>query len=127
MSATLSNYRRVVQDHFEPEGSQDPHAQRKLRGQLEQIDYTTFASNKGVISERIGRVDADKFQRLAVTAAEARARWISAGLEISQGPQAVTPSQIEHLAQLKSAYHELADVYEAMRRLVERGYVPYPA
>jgi hypothetical protein len=120
----LSNYRRTTPDHFEPESNLDPAAQRRLRGQLEHIDYTAFASNKGVIGAKIGRVDAESFQRLAIAAAEARTRWVQAGLEISQHPQAITPEQIERLAHLKHAFHELTDVYEGMRRMVERGYLP---
>jgi len=127
MSTTLSSYRRAVQDHFEPESDLDPQAHRRLRGQLEQIDYTTYASNKGVISARLGKVDAESFQRLAVAAAEARARWVAAGLEFSQQPQAVTAEQVAQLAALKSAFVELADVYEGLRRMVERGYLGAPA
>ena len=126
MSTTLSSYRRAVQDHFEPENDLDPAAQRRLHGKLEQIDYTTFASNKGVIAAKLGRVDAKAFQGLAVAAAEARARWVHAGLEISKKPQAVAPEQIADLAALKLAYQELADVYEGLRRMVERGYLPTP-
>jgi hypothetical protein len=126
MSTSLSNYRRSPHDHFEPESDIDPQAKRHLRGHLEQIDYTTYASNKGVISAKLGRVDAKSFQRLAVATAEARARWVSAGIEITQLPQTVTPEQIDRLAALKNAFLELADVYEGLRRMVERGYLTAP-
>ena len=126
MSTTPSSYRRAVQDHFEPESEIDPQARRHLRGHLEQIDYTTYASNKSVISARLGRVDAKSFQRVAVAAAEARARWVAAGIEITQQPQVVTTEQIERLAALKTAFMELADVYEGLRRMVERGYIAAP-
>lgn len=122
--STLSNYRRTIQDHFEPENNLDPAAQRRLRGQLEHIDYTAYASNKGVIAAKLRRVDPQSFQRLAVAAAEARTRWVQAGLEISQHPQSITPEQIAQLAALKQAFHELTDVYEGLRRMVERGYLP---
>ncbi len=121
--STLSSYRRPVQDHFEPESDLNPQAQRRLRGHLEQIDYTTYASNKGVISAKLGPVDAQCFQRLAVATAEARACWVAAGLEFTQHAHAVSPEQIARLAALKSAFVELADVYEGLRRIVERGYL----
>lgn len=124
MSATLSSYRRGVQDHFEPEDDLNPQAQRKLRGRLEQIDYTTYASNKSVISAKLGRVDMEHFQRLAVATADARARWVAMGLELAQHNQAVTSEQITQLSTLKSLYLELAEVYEGLRRMVERGYLP---
>lgn len=126
MSTTMSGYRRAVQDHFEPESDLDPQAHRKLRGHLEQIDYTTYASNKGIISAKLGRVDAESFQRLAVATAEARACWVAAGLECTQHSHTVTPEQIDKLATLKAAFVELADVYEGLRRMVERGYLTAP-
>jgi hypothetical protein len=126
MSTTLSSYRRAPHDHFEPESDLDLQAQRHLRGHLEQIDYTTYASNKSVISAKLGRVDAQSFQRLAVATADARARWVAAGIEITQQPQVVTPDQVARLAALKSAFMELADVYEGLRRMVERGYLTAP-
>ena len=34
--------------------------------------------------------------------------------------------QIEKIARLRFAYEELTEVYDAMRRMVERGYITYP-
>ena len=90
-SVRTSNYRRTAADHFEPEESLDPLAQKKLRGQLEQIDYTAFAANREVIGRILGHTDAIKFQQLGTAAAMARAKWAA----------------------------------EAMRRMVERGYLTY--
>jgi hypothetical protein len=120
--STLSSYRRTVSDHFEPEQDLDPHAQRKLRGQLEQIDYIAFASNKEMIAQALGAADAVKFQRLAVAAAHARTRWVAEALAATDASHALTPEQVSRLAGLRSAYEELREVYEAMRRMVERGY-----
>ena len=41
-----SSFKRQSHDHFEPQDDSDPAAQRRLRGHLEQIDYTAFASNR---------------------------------------------------------------------------------
>ncbi len=54
MATRTSSY-RVSLDHFEPQETTDPQAQRRLRGQLEQIDYTAFAANKEALSRRWGR------------------------------------------------------------------------
>ena len=128
MSSTrTSNYRRVALDHFEPEGVTDPIAQRKLRGQLEQIDYTAFAADREVIAAAVGRVQARDFQRIAVAAAHARARWVSEAMAATEVSHALNPEQVTRLAHLRSAYEELAEAYEALRRMVERGYLPYLA
>jgi hypothetical protein len=123
--STLSSYRRTINDHFEPEQNLDPQAQRKLRGQLEQIDYIAFASNREMIAQTLGAADAVKFQRLAVAAAHARTRWVAEALAATEASHALTPEQTNRLATLRSGYEELREVYEAMRRMVERGYFTF--
>ena len=112
-------------DHFEPEDNLDPAAQRALRGRLEQIDYTVYAANKEVVARALHDADPAKFQKLALSAAEARAQWIAAALQMSEHGHAPTAQQVEQLAMLRTAYDELTAAYEGMRRLVERGHLPY--
>ena len=91
MSTTrTSSFRRVALDHFEPEADIDPQAQRRLRGLLEQIDYTVYASNREVIAAVIGSTDAARFQRLAVAAAHARAVWVAEAMAIADFMAAAT-------------------------------------
>jgi hypothetical protein len=125
MSYSLTNTVRRVQDHFEPESSLDPQEQRKLRGHLEQIDYAAFAANQQVLAQAIGHADPARFQRMAVAAAQARARWVAAGVAMTESGAAPQPAQVANLTALRTAYEELLEVYEAMRRMVERGYLPY--
>jgi hypothetical protein len=125
MSTSMSSFRRSGHEHFEPQTDSDPHAQRRLRGQLEQIDYTAYASNREVVSQTIAGTDAQKFQRLAVAAALARSRWVAAALEATESTQPPSAAQIETLTRLRTAFEELSAVYDAMRRLVERGYLAY--
>lgn len=124
MSSTVSNSFRRSHDHFEPQDT-DPQTQRRLRGHLEQIDYTAFASNSAVIAQVLDKSDSGKFQRLAVAAATARARWVAEAVAMTEGGVAITPEQTVRLSALRAAYEELAEVYEAMRRMVERGYLTY--
>jgi len=128
MSSTrTANYRRTL-DHFEPEDSRGPHAQRRMRGNLEQIDYTAYAANVAVVGPVVGEVDASRFQRLAVAAAQARAQWVAEALTMTETPGApISPAQAARLAGLRQAHDELVDAYEALRRMVERGYVSYKA
>jgi hypothetical protein len=127
MSTTRTNTRRTIGDHFEPEESTDPKAQRQLRGHLEQIDYTAYAANRTVMNAVLAGVDAKKFERLALATAQARARWVATGIANGDPSRPATPDQIADLACLRSAYEELAEVYEALRRMVERGYIEYSA
>ena len=125
MSTMMTNSTRRVSDHFEPEPGLDPAEQRKLRGHLEQIDYAAYAANRAVVAQALGRTELSKFERLAVAAALARTRWVAAALKMSEGANALSPEQVAELATLRRGFEELTDAYEAMRRMVERGYLGY--
>ena len=126
MSSTVTSHsRRIALDHFEPEENLDPQAQRRLRGQLEQIDYTAFACNREVMKAMIGKVDFDRMQRLALKTAQARGRWAAKALSLSDGGAEPGAEDVAELGRLRDAFHELGEAYEAVRRLVERGYVTF--
>jgi hypothetical protein len=125
MSVTRSfSATKHAPDHFEPEDG-DPQAQRRMRGLLEQIDYAAFASNKAVLAQAIGELDAGRLQRLAVAAATARARWVSEALALADAGPGAAGAQGARLAELRNAFIELTEAYEALRRMVERGYIAY--
>ncbi|QUD87603.1 hypothetical protein [Phenylobacterium montanum] len=125
MSVTRTSSTRRSGEHFEPQLDDDPQVQRRLRGQLEQIDYTAFASNRDILGQALGQVDIHKFQRMAVATACARAAWVGAAMAAAESGHSLTPEQTARLAQLRLAFEELTEAYEAMRRMVERGYLSY--
>lgn len=127
MSAIVTNAARHALDHFEPEVDLDPAAQRKLRGHLEQIDYTAYASNRAVVGKGMARTHLDKFKHLAVAAAHARTRWVEAATTMAEKNPQLSPDQVSQLAALRRAFEELTEAYEAMRRMVERGYLAFHA
>jgi hypothetical protein len=123
MSTIRSGYKPGDHEHFHPDDT-DPAAQRRLRGLLEQIDYTTFACNKEVICKVIGRVGPTAFQTLALATAHARAQWVGSAMKAAH-VQPVSPEAVQELTRLRQAFEELRDAYDAARRMVERGYLPY--
>ena len=125
MSTTATQTWRRTRDHFEPQDI-DPQEQRRLRGQLEQIDYAAFLSNREVVGQALGPIDMPRLQRLAVAAAAARARWVSEALAMSEAGRPVTTDQGLRLQGLRTTYEELAEAYEGLRRMVERGYLTLP-
>ena len=125
MSMTRTNSRRIVGDHFEPDGAMDPKAQRQLRGHLEQIDYIAYTANLKVMSAALSGVDIRKFERLALAAAQARALWVATGVAVSESNRTITAEQLAELTRLRTVYEELTEVYEGMRRMVERGYLGF--
>ena len=121
----VAGYARSTSDHFEPENDLDPTAQRRLRGHLEQIDYTAFASNKEILASILGRAELSKMQHLAVAAAHARGIWVKAAISMTETGGTITPQQAVKLADLRHSFDELSAAYEALRRMIERGYVFY--
>ena len=117
--------KRTASDHFEPDEDIDPKAQRQLRGHLEQIDYAAYAANRRVLSSTVVSIDAEKLQKLAAAAALARTRWVVAGLAVAEADPFPNTQQIKTRADLREAYAELTEVYEGLRRMVERGYLSY--
>lgn len=122
MSTIQTNSYRRPRDHFEPEDN-DPQEQRRIRGLLEQIDYSAFVANREVVSQMLPPLDPAVFQRLAVLTATARAKWVSEALRLSESGAPATPDQVARLTSARTAYEELAEAYEGLRRMVERGYV----
>jgi hypothetical protein len=78
-----------------------------------------------VIPAALGGADAEKFQRLAVAAALARAQWVKEALAMAENPTGFETRQVMRLAELRTRYEELSSAYEALRRMVERGYISY--
>ena len=122
MSTIASQSYRRNRDHFEPQDS-DPQEQRRIRGQLEQMDYTAFVANREVLSQMLGKAQAESFQKLAALTAAARGRWAAEALRLAESGSPVTPDQAARLTAHRTAYEELAEAYEALRRMVERGYL----
>jgi len=127
MSFTMTSTVRKVSEHFEPEASMSPQEQRALRAHLEQIDFAAFAANSEILAKTLGHADIERFQRLAIAAAQARGRWAAASLALSQKSEAPTQQEIEQIAGLRRAFEELTEAYDGLRRMVERGYLPYRA
>lgn len=91
------------------------------------IDLAAYAANKRLLSATLGAVDAERFQRLASAAALALTRWVVAAFAMTEGNDAPSREQVAGLAHLRTAYDELAGAHDAMRRMVERGYITYRA
>jgi hypothetical protein len=127
MAKTMTSSYRRTSDHFEPDLVEDPVEQRKRRGHLEQIDYTVFAANQAVMNKTIHHVTIEDFQNLALSASKARGAWVDAAMSAARSRSPMSEQEVQRLAHLRSAYDELCEAYEAMRRMVERGYLRFQA
>ena len=122
MSIKMTSSVRRYSDHFEPQDT-DTQEQRRLRGQLEQIDYAAYIANKEVVGQSLSGLDAASLQKLAVLTATARAKWAAEALRLAHSGSPVTPDQTARLTAARTAFEELVEAYDALRRMVERGYI----
>jgi hypothetical protein len=102
----------------------EPQEQRRLRGLLEQIDYAAYVANRELIGHALAQVDVAAFQKLAVLTAQARARWGAEAIRLAESGAPATPDQVARLTAARTAYDELSEAFDALRRMVERGYLP---
>lgn len=113
----------MAHEHFQPEVSLDPQELKRVRTHLDQVDAATFEANRQQLARTVGRVDIRSFQRLAAASAQARAHWVSAALHATDKSHTPSEAEIASLARLRANYEELTAAYEALRRMVERGYL----
>jgi len=121
---TSTSYRSAL-DHFEPEPSLDASEQRKLRGHLEQIDYTAYDADVKVLRKAIGEISVTRMKSLALSVARARAEWVQTALVLGDAGRAPSSEETERLSERRAAFEEMRDAYEGVRRMIERGYLAY--
>jgi len=96
------------------------HAWREFKSTM---DTAIVAANKEVLGKI--PLTRESFLRLALTVAELRAAYMQCGLEAAKHRRP-TPDQLECLVATRSAYEEASAVFEALERVIERGYVDIP-
>jgi HEPN domain-containing protein len=114
--------------HLAPEES-DPAFAQKRRRFLDGLERAIAEANREIIGRTLAPGEGNCFERetflrLAVRVAELRAHYIAEGLAVAAGHP--DPPAIERLAQARRAFEEMREVFEAVERVVERGYVDLP-
>ena len=109
-------------DQFLSKDMLDKEARRTLTQFMEQVELTVFQANKEVIRREIPNLNRDSFIRFAVQVAEARARYVKHGLDLTRAGHKASPDELEQLKGLRLAYEEMLAAFEATQRLIERGY-----
>ena len=112
---------------YEAPEMMDHHAQMRLKGTLQQIDYSIFAANREIFQKEIPELDQETMIRFAVTVSEQRAAYVAKGLALARAGHAPSDADIAELARLRQRYEELEAAFRATRRLIERGYSKVPA
>lgn len=96
------------------------HAWLEFKGAM---DKAVVAANREVLGKL--KLTREQFLRLALNTASLRAAYLQHGVEIGS-LRSPTREQLEELALLRHAYDEARQVFEALERIIERGYVEIP-
>lgn len=100
----------------------DPKARKALKAALAQMDLAVYAANQEIIGRLLPDLDQQDVVRFAVVVAEQRAHYVKEALRLTRAKREPTPAEIAGLAALRAGYDELSAAFEALRRLIERGY-----
>ncbi len=108
-------------DHLVTKEMLDRDSHRKLQKFLEEIEMAIFSANREVMKKSVPELTRDSFMAFAVRVAEARARYLKIGLELSANANP-TAEDIARLKAAREANDELLHAFEATKRVIERGY-----
>jgi hypothetical protein len=100
----------------------DKASRRKLAGFLEEIEMAIFTANRELIHRAIPGLDRESFMRFAIVVAEARAAYVKLGVEMSRKGHAPPAADLARLREARAVYEELMHAFDAMHRLIKRGY-----
>ena len=100
----------------------DPKARKELKSALRQMDLAVYAANQEIIGRVLPDLGQKEVVRFATVVAERRAQYVKEALRLTQITREPTTGEIATLANLRNGYEELAHAFEALRRVIERGY-----
>jgi hypothetical protein len=89
----------------------------------EAMDRAIVEANRE--SLRRVKLSRESFLRLALCTAEARAQYVEKGIELGAA-KSPTREQVVALAHAREAFEEACAAFEALERVIERGYLDIP-
>lgn len=88
----------------------------------ERMDRTIIDANQTVLNAKLPDVTHETMTRLAVRIAELRASYLAKALAVAETPGVPPVSVLDELQQHRVAFEELREAFEALERVIERGY-----
>jgi len=103
----------------------DNTAQKRLHRFQERLAKIVISSNHELIGKALPVIKADSFARLSVKTTNARVQYLSQIMKITELDGNASEEDIAELARRRLAYEELTQAFEALERLIERGYAQF--
>lgn len=112
-------------DHLMSRDMLDKRALHALAAFRDEVEMAIFSANTEIIGRETPNLTRDTFLKLAVTVAEARARYIKVAVEVAAMAGKKPPRElIDALAEARRTYDEIGHAFQAVERVIERGYIP---
>lgn len=93
-----------------------------LRFQQE-LDAIIISANQQVLRKSLPNLSRDTITRLAVRVAELRGAYLAKALKVAVAQGAPDTAAITDLHNARLAFDEIREAFEAMERVIERGYL----
>jgi hypothetical protein len=100
--------------------SGDPEQTRVYRRFIEEIEMALRAANREIIGKQIPELNKESFFRLAVSVAKLRADYLKAVLALNWEDDGIDVAPVQDK---RAIYEEASKAFEALERIIERGYV----
>lgn len=100
----------------------DANLMRQQRQFIDQLDHTIHATNREVIHAVLPRLDKATFAKMARTVANLRIKYVAAAVQLA-GQEPFSPQQVAQLKQLREQFDEAKSAFDAVKRVIIRGYV----
>ncbi len=127
----MSRYSGMVEtrkiDRLSTTDELDKQRRQGLLRLREELDRTIMSANQEILRRKLPGFDRDALTRMAVRIAELRAVYLAKALEISASTGVPNAETLDALTHARQAYDELRGAYEALERVIERGYIQVSA
>ncbi len=100
---------------------------RAKRRMFREFDQAISESNRAAITAATGAISKEQVLRVAITVSRLRARYLREVMKLTAdtGAEALDPSAVLDLRQMREAYEEALQAFGALRHVFERGYIEF--
>ena len=88
----------------------------------QELDAVIMTANQQVLKRKLPDLDRESMTRLAVRVAELRGTYLAAALQIAEAEGTPNTTAVDDLRMHRFAYDEMREAFEALQRVIERGY-----
>ena len=89
----------------------------------QELDAIIMSANQEVLKRKLPSFRQETMTRLAVRVAELRGTYLAKALSVAEAEGTPKVAAIDELRLSRSAFDEMREAFEALERIIERGYI----